>query len=146
MRGKMNNAAVVLGSATPSLESYFNAQTGKYTLSSLPHRPDASDQPKITIVDMQFEYQKAKGFTPFSDQLIEGIKKRQESGEQAILFLNRRGYHTTMLCNQCRTAVRCHQCDISLTFHLGENALACHLCGYTSAPPRSCPSCKCPNP
>ena len=141
MRGKMNQATVILGSATPSLESYFNAQAGKYTLSTLAYRPDASSQPKVTIIDMKQEYEKASGFTILSDPLIDKIKQRLVVGEQTILFLNRRGYHTTLFCQQCRTIVRCHQCDIALTLHLGDNLLSCHLCGYTMAPPSHCLTC-----
>lgn len=147
MRSKMCNGTVILGSATPSLESYYNAQQNKYTLSKLGNRADAATMPKVTIVDMQFEYEKAKGFTNFSEQLLDGIKRRYAVGEQTILFLNRRGYHTTLLCRQCRNAVKCSHCDVALTFHMGNNALSCHLCGYTlSPPPRQCPKCQHPDP
>jgi primosomal protein N'' len=143
MRGKMTKSAVILGSATPCLESYYNATIGKYTLSSLHLRADVAKMPKFTIVDMKREFEKAKGYTSFSEVLLDGIKKRQELGQQTILFLNRRGYHTTLLCNGCRQAVRCAHCDVALTFHLGQNTLACHLCGYSlSPPPRQCPACK----
>lgn len=141
MRGKMNQATVILGSATPSLESYFNAKAGKYTLSTLSYRPDASLQPKVTIIDMKQEYEKANGFTILSDPLIDKIKQRLATGEQTILFLNRRGYHTTLFCQQCRTIVRCHQCDIALTLHLGDNLLSCHLCSYSKPPLTNCPTC-----
>lgn len=143
MRGKITNSCVILGSATPSLESYFNAQRGKYHLSVLTKRADTASLPTVTIVDMKREYEKAKGFTTLSDPLLSGIKKRQEAGEQSLLFLNRRGYHTTLLCQQCSHVVQCRHCDTSLTFHLGTNTLACHLCGYTLCPPPSqCPSCR----
>lgn len=143
MRGKMGSCAVILGSATPSLESYYNAKSGKYILSKLTARADAASMPQVTIVNMAHEYDKAKGFTSFSDQLLEGIKKRQQVGEQTILFLNRRGYHTTLFCGQCSEAVRCNHCDAALTFHKHEDKLSCHLCGFTlSPPPRQCPKCK----
>jgi len=143
MRAKMGHLTVILGSATPSLESYYNAQSGKYTLSKLNNRADAASLPRVTIVDMKVEYEKAGGFTNFSALLLDGIKKRQASGEQTILFLNRRGYHTTLLCKGCGKAVNCQHCDVSLTFHLGDNALACHLCGFTHAPPpKECPECR----
>lgn len=146
MRGMKRKCTVILGSATPCLESYQNAVKGKYILHTLGTRPDAAALPTFTIVDMKREYEKAKGYTNFSDSLLEGIKKRQAKGEQAILFLNRRGYHTTMLCKGCGKAVRCTQCDVSLTFHLGENRLACHLCGYALTPPPSnCPECGSPD-
>lgn len=143
MRGKISQAAVILGSATPCLESYYNALKGKYILSPLHKRANLANLPNVTVVDMKKEFEKAKGFTNFSDSLLTGIKQRQELGEQTILFLNRRGYHTTMQCQQCSHTIKCNHCDVSLTFHFGENQLACHLCGYNIAPPpTTCPSCK----
>lgn len=147
MRAKFNQATVILGSATPSLESFSNALNGKYHLSHLKVRADSASMPKVTIVDMKTEFEKAKGFTNFSEILLDGIKKRMAAGEQSILLLNRRGYHTTLFCQQCRKAVGCPHCDVSLTFHLGDNALSCHLCGFTHAPPpRVCPTCRHENP
>ena len=147
MRGKLTHSTVILGSATPSLESYHNAETGKYTLWHLHRRAEKNSTPHVRIVDMREEFAKAQGFTNFSNLLLEGIKQRHAAGEQTILFLNRRGYHTSLLCQECQQAVRCAHCDTTLTFHLGENTLACHLCGYTiSPPPRECPSCHSPNP
>lgn len=143
MRGKLTNSAVILGSATPSIESFYNASAGKYSLSTLGNRADAASLPKFTIVDMKKEFEKTKGYTNFSDQLLTGIKARQEQGFQTILFLNRRGYHTTLFCQSCSQSVRCSHCDVGLTFHLGHNTLACHLCGFQlSPPPVQCPSCK----
>jgi primosomal protein N' (replication factor Y) len=96
---------------------------------------------------MKREFEKAKSFTSFSEALINGIKTRYEKGEQSILFLNRRGYHTTMMCLGCRETIKCNHCDIAMTFHKGDNILACHLCGYShSPPPRQCPKCKCDEP
>lgn len=147
MRSKLSNSTVILGSATPSLESYYNAQKGKYTLSVLTQRADVALLPSVTIIDMKKEFEKAKGFTHFSDALLTGIQKRQERGEQTILFLNRRGYHTTLLCQSCGKTVQCAHCDVALTFHLGDNCLACHLCGYKLTPPPSaCPHCRGSNP
>ena len=143
MRAKMAQASVILGSATPSLESYYNAQQGKYTLSVLKGRADIAVLPKVTIVDMKQEFERAKGFVNFSELLLDGIKKRLAIGEQTILFLNRRGYHTNLMCQQCSSGIRCQHCEIALTYHLSENRLACHLCGYhVSPPPKICPSCK----
>ncbi len=143
MRGMMSKGAVILGSATPALESYHNAKIGKYTLSTLNARADSAAIPDVTIVDMKREYEKAKGYTNFSDALLTGIKKRQAEGEQTILFLNRRGFHTTLLCQTCGEPVKCQHCDVTLTFHKGVNHLACHLCGYSVSPPPSrCPSCQ----
>jgi len=147
MRGKMENATVILGSATPSLESYYNAQKGKYVLSTLSVRADKAYMPSVAIVDMKKEFEKKKGFTSFSEQLLDGIKKRISNGEQTILFLNRRGYHTTLLCQHCQETQKCSHCDVSLTFHLGENTLSCHLCGFQlKPPPQQCGKCQSPNP
>ncbi|MEI8124918.1 MAG: primosomal protein N' [Parachlamydiaceae bacterium] len=144
MRGKLTKSAVLLGSATPSIESYYNASINKYSLSTLHQRADAASMPKFTIVDMKKEFEKAGGYTNFSEPLLKGIKERQEKGHQTILFLNRRGYHTTLVCQGCSKPVRCSHCDVSLTFHLGQNTLACHLCGFhLSPPPLECPSCHC---
>ena len=143
MRGKLTDSTVILGSATPSLESFYNAKNGKYTLSTLHARAENAVHPDIIVVDMRKEFDKAKGFTPFSEKLLDGIKKRHAVGEQTILFLNRRGYHTTVFCQACQEAIKCTHCDVSLTFHKNENTLACHLCGYTlNPPPANCPKCK----
>lgn len=143
MRGKQHGAAVILGSATPSLESYYNAKKGKYRLSHLPSRAGGAEgMPSVKIVDMKHEFEKAKGYTSFADALLTGMKKRAERGEQTILFLNRRGYHTALTCSACGEAVRCPHCDIALTFYKGKNSLACHHCGYALAPPpKRCPKC-----
>jgi primosomal protein N' (replication factor Y) len=143
MRGKLTNSAVILGTATPSLESFYNASLCKYTLSSLNRRADAASIPNFSIVNMKNECAKAGGYTSFSEPLLNGIKARQAKGEQTILFLNRRGYHTTLLCQGCSKPVGCPHCDLALTFHFNENHLACHLCGFQiNPPPRQCPSCK----
>jgi primosomal protein N' (replication factor Y) len=143
MRGKFANATVVLGSATPSIESYRNAQRGKYQLSILKNRAQSASLPSVTIVDMKMEIAKNKGFTLFSHPLLAGIEKRTKVGEQVILFLNRRGYHTSQMCKSCSHVLQCPHCDVNLTFHLGDNVLACHLCDYRLfPPPRACPHCK----
>lgn len=146
MRGKMEGAVVVLGSATPSLESYANAQAKKYTLNRLSARADAASLPKVTIVDMKREFDKAKGLTSFSDPLLQAIEKRLSKGEQILLFLNRRGYHTSLVCPGCGECVKCNHCDVSLTFHYQAHHLSCHLCGYTIQPPSQCSQCKSPHP
>ncbi|MCH9609423.1 MAG: Primosomal protein N' [Chlamydiales bacterium] len=142
MRGKLTNSVVILGSATPSLESYHNALSGKYHLSTLLTRPTHAKLPSVTIVDMKREFEKAKGYTSFSELLIGKIKTRVEKGEQTILFLNRRGYHTSMRC-LCGHIFKCPHCDLSLTFHSNQKTLACHLCDYRiTPPPTTCPSCQ----
>lgn len=142
MRAKQCRATVVLGSATPSLESYNNALSGKYQLSRLTIRADSASLPNVKIIDMKREFDRAKGFTLFSEALLDGIKQRMKDGEQTLLFLNRRGYHTSQTCRHCSHVIKCPHCDLSLTFHLGENLLACHLCDYRlSPPPTACPGC-----
>jgi primosomal protein N' (replication factor Y) (superfamily II helicase) len=146
MRGKLTDSTVVLGSATPSLESYYNAKKGKYILSALSCRADTAALPEVSIVDMRFEYRKSQNFTLFSEALLNGIKKRIENGEQCLLFLNRRGFHTSQLCTQCAHVIQCPHCDVSLTHHLSEAVLSCHLCDYRLSPaPKSCPNCKSPD-
>lgn len=140
MRGKIENAVVLLGSATPALESYHNALSGKYKLHLLQTRH--SQLPKVYLVDMHREFTKAKGFTLFSQQLLDAIEMRLSKGEQTLLFLNRRGYHTARLCLSCNHTFECPHCDVSLTYHLAENCLSCHLCAHRLSPlPRYCPSC-----
>ncbi len=141
VRGKFSNATVILGSATPSLESYYNAISGKYTLSTLKERPMHFTMPEVKIVDMKREYEKKKGFTLFSDPLIKGIKERLKVGEQTLLLLNRRGYHSSQICLSCSHIMKCPHCDMNLTFHLGENILACHLCDFRQLKMHTCPSC-----
>lgn len=142
MRGKLSQATVILGSATPSLESYQNTVLKKYHLHTLSKRADKATLPQVELVDMRPQYQKAKGFTLFSELLIEKIKQKITCGEQVLLFLNRRGYHTAQLCLNCSYIISCPHCDISLTFYLKENQLSCHLCNFCLfPPPRSCPKC-----
>jgi len=142
MRGKITAATVVLGSATPSLESFYNAKSGKYALSCLMSRAENSSLPSIRIVDMRKEFDKRKGFTNFSDVLLESIEKRLKNGEQTLLFLNRRGYHTSMLCLSCNSPIKCIHCDLSLTFYKNKPDLVCNLCGFKVPLPKKCPSCK----
>jgi primosomal protein N' (replication factor Y) len=142
MRGRFSDALVLLGSATPSLESFSNHLSGKYQLTKLTHRPQNAELAHIKIVDMTREYEKKKGMTLFSEELLSEIQKRIERGEQSILFLNRRGYHTSLLCLKCKERVKCPCCDISLNYHKSESRVACHICGFSTAPPQHCPSCK----
>lgn len=144
MRGHIQKAVVILGSATPSIESFYNAQKGKYVLSTLKARAAEAALPSITIVDMNKEYEKARGPTSFSGPLIDAIKKRVEIGEQTILFLNRRGYHTSLHCGGCGQVCKCPRCDLPLTFHRNDETLSCHLCDFRlRPPPRICAQCKC---
>lgn len=143
MRGKFSHATVVLGSATPCLESYENARRGKYELSVLSERAKQAHLPQVHLINMKDEFNRAGGFTLFSEALIDALKNRFQKGEQSLLFLNRRGYHTFQLCSSCDQSVKCTHCDVSLTFHRKTNHLACHLCGLTlSPPPVKCPYCQ----
>lgn len=142
MRAYLEKAVVVLGSATPSLESYANAKKGKYILNTLSCRATSASLPQVQIIDMKTAYDKAGGFTHFSEELIEAMQERLKRGEQTLLFLNRRGYRRQQLCAQCRHVLKCPHCDLALTFHLSSHLLSCHLCLFQMTPPRSCPSCQ----
>jgi primosomal protein N' (replication factor Y) len=146
VRGQMEGAVVVLGSATPSLESFHNVKRGKYTLLELLARADDKTMPVVRIVDMRKENRKQKGTPIFSEQLKEAMTQRLERKEQTILFLNRRGYSTSLQCTQCGYVAECPNCSVSLTFHRQAQKLACHICGYDSAVPKVCPEPKCGNP
>jgi primosomal protein N' (replication factor Y) len=141
VRGKIEGAAVALGTATPSLESYYNATTGKYRLLNLTQRVDACEMPLIRIVDLRLERRKQKVPPILSDKLREAISQRLEKREQTILFLNRRGFSTSLICSNCGEARDCPNCSVALTFHHGVARLTCHLCGHTAAVPKKCPEC-----
>ena len=144
MRGRLEGCPVILGSATPSVESYRNALRGKYRLLELPRRADGQRMPLFRVVDLRLQGKRAKSDGGLSAPLQMGITKRLERGEQTILFLNRRGFSTSMLCQQCGHVCRCPNCSLSLTLHRAENLLACHLCGHRSRPPSRCPECRDP--
>ena len=146
VRAQLNNCPVVLGSATPTLETYLKAKEGKYILSVLNERADGSHLPKITVVDMKKEYEKNKGFTLFSDSLLKKIDEAYTRGEQSLLFLNRRGYHTSLLCTRCGKAEECSNCSVTLSYHKNSHTLRCHLCGHSQLPPRLCSHCKSDEP
>jgi primosomal protein N' (replication factor Y) len=146
VRGQMEGAVVVLGSATPSLESYYNCGKGKYTLLKLPERADDKKMPVVRIVDMRQTVRPGKAVSIFSPQLKEAIARRVEQKEQVILFLNRRGYSTSLQCPLCGFVAECPNCSVSLTYHRHEQKLACHICGHTAPVPTVCPNEKCRNP
>jgi len=146
VRGRMEQAVVVLGSATPSLESYHNCKKGKYTLLELPERVDDQKLPVVRVVDLRQAARGGKGPPIFSEQLKEAITQRLERGEQTILFLNRRGYSTALECTQCGYVANCPNCSLSLTYHRPEQKLRCHLCGHLEPVPTVCPNEKCRNP
>ena len=146
MRGQMEGAVVVLGSATPSLESYYNCLKGKFALLQLLDRVDNQKMPYVRVVDMRQASKDGKGPPIFSPQLKEAITQRLERGEQTILFLNRRGYSSSLQCPKCGFVANCPNCSVSLTYHRTEQKLACHVCGHAEKVPTVCPEPKCKNP
>src|SRR5438034_307901 len=141
VRAKIEKCPVVLGSATPSLESYHNALAGKYRLATLTQRVDEKQMPLMRIVDLRQERRKEKAAAILSERLRAAIADRLEKREQTILFLNRRGFSTSLLCTNCGEARNCPNCSVALTFHRHVARLSCHLCGHTAAVPKKCPAC-----
>jgi primosomal protein N' (replication factor Y) len=143
MRGKLSQAAVVLASATPSIESYHNAETGKYKLLELTERVERRPLPEVEVVDMKFEFRREGKNEDqlFSQQLIREVSACLERGEQAMILLNRRGYSSIVLCRSCGETLQCKNCSIALTFHKSGYRMECHYCGYRQAVPRRCPAC-----
>ncbi len=134
-------AKVLLGSATPSIETYFNAQSGKYGLVEIFERYGNVKMPEIELVDLKDKYFRKKMSGHFSDTLIEEITAALSLGEQVILFQNRRGFSPVVECMTCGHVPQCPQCDVSLTYHKHKNQLRCHYCGYSMAKPTNCHSC-----
>ena len=141
MRAKMADAAVVLGSATPSLESYFNATKNKYALIELPDRVEKRPLPAVEIVDMRLEFQETGHEQVISRKLAAEIKERLERREQVMVLLNRRGYSPVVLCRTCGKKLECNNCAIALTHHKREHKMVCHYCGYTAPVPKACVHC-----
>ena len=141
MRGHLENCAVVLGSATPSLESYHNARAGKYK------RVDRCVMPTVRVVDMRVEAEKAGGAHLLSQELIEAVRLRLAQGEQTMLFLNRRGFATTVLCPVCGFVETCPHCSVKMTYHKHSETMMCHVCGLVRPVPARCsnPECRAPN-
>ena len=139
-RCKYHNCPLILGSATPSLESFARAKKGVYKFLELKNRYNNNSLPKVEIIDMNKEFKKASGY--FSNTLIDQIKETLERKEQAILFLNRRGYSSFLTCSSCGYVEKCPNCDISLTYHKSSNMLRCHYCGYATKRKKLCPKCQ----
>ncbi len=145
LRGHLEGATVVLGTATPSLESWQNALDGKYQLLRLTHRVDSQSLPLIRVVDMRLESKKQKSKDTFlSDRLRNAIQNRLEKNEQTILFLNRRGFARSLQCPACGHVCQCPHCALALTYHRTDDRLICHICGHQAVVPRKCPECKDP--
>ena len=141
MRAKMANAVVVMGSATPSLESYFNAKKNKYALIELPDRIEQRPLPEVEIIDMRQEFRETGHEQVISRKLAAEIKERLDHKEQVMVLLNRRGYSPVVLCRTCGKKLECQNCAIALTHHKREHKMVCHYCGYTAAVPQVCVHC-----
>jgi primosomal protein N' (replication factor Y) len=141
LRGQRSRAVVVLGSATPSVESYHRAQAGKYTLLRLDQRVGGASLPIVHRVDMRREFEETGGDRVLSRRLLQAIGERLARGEQSLVLLNRRGFSTYALCRACGKPIECRSCSIAMTLHLRERRLRCHYCSQERPVPASCPSC-----
>jgi len=141
VRARAGGACVVLGSATPSLESRYNAERGKYTLLELPGRIEARPLPAVELIDMRQEFLETRKQNTFSRKLLEALDKRLASGEQTIVLLNRRGFSSFVACRACGERVQCINCSLTLTYHKRDRRLLCHYCGYAEKVPSLCPKC-----
>lgn len=134
-------AKVLLGTATPSIESYYNAHSGKYGLVEMPERFGGLELPEVKTIDLREQHKTKRMQSIFSQALLENIERALDQGEQVILFQNRRGYAPALNCQVCGWTAMCRHCDISLTFHKHSNRLRCHYCGYQQEPVSTCPAC-----
>lgn len=145
LRAALEGCGILLGSATPSLESWHNTQTGKYELLRLDKRVDGQSMPMVRVVDMRLEAAKHKGGPAvISDKLRVALEQRLEKGEQSILFLNRRGFARSLQCPVCGHVCQCPHCSVALTYHRTDERLVCHVCGHHAIVPRKCPECRDP--
>jgi len=140
-RAYLNDAVVILGSATPSLESYYNARSGSYKFLNLTKRTQARPLPGVQVIDMRHYMNNSRRQAMLSRPLQEAIKSALDKKEQAILFLNRRGFATFMNCRKCGFVIKCKHCEVSLTYHFQSGELVCHWCGFKQKPPNICPKC-----
>ena len=139
MRAKLLGAPVILGSATPSLESFERTQAGRYALVRLPERIEARPLPRVEIVDLR---RVEAGDRLLSPPLCDALAERLARGEQSLLFLNRRGFSTLLLCEECGATLGCPHCSVSLTYHAARGRLRCHTCDFERRPPEQCPECR----
>jgi primosomal protein N' (replication factor Y) (superfamily II helicase) len=142
MRGQLASCPVILGSATPSLESYVNGQTNRYTLLTLPERVESRPLPIIDVVDLRQEGRREGGDAIFSATLKQALIENYQAGKQSLLFVNRRGYANYLQCKICGEVVSCKQCSVTLTYHLKGRLLRCHYCGFAQAAFDQCPACR----
>jgi primosomal protein N' (replication factor Y) len=141
VRAQKQSAVVVLGSATPSLESFHNASTGKYQYLQLPNRLGDRPLAVAEIIDMRAAFARHQRPAIFSDELLQAIDDTHRRGEQSIILLNRRGYSSFVLCRSCGESIQCPNCDVTLTYHRSERVIICHYCNHREAAPAKCPSC-----
>jgi len=141
VRGKMEKAVVLLGSGTPSVQSFYNAHVGRYTLLSMPDRIEKRPLPEVEVIDMKGLPDGLETGDLMSPSLKAALDGTLHEGHQAMLFLNRRGFNRVYLCRSCGESVRCPNCDVALIYHLRENRLACHYCGFQIRPQAACPQC-----
>jgi primosomal protein N' (replication factor Y) (superfamily II helicase) len=141
-RARLEGAVAILGSATPSLETYHNARTEKYRLLTLSSRVENRPLADVRIVDLREEFRREHRAAPVSESLRAAIALRLEEGTQAMVLINRRGYSWSMLCRSCGSVVQCQNCSIALTYHKDRQRLECHYCGYSIRPPKECPKCR----
>jgi primosomal protein N' (replication factor Y) len=142
MRGKTARAVVILGSATPSMESYFHARRGRYRLLTLPGRIGSAGLPPVERLDMRQEFQETGRESILSRRLVAALEERLRRGEQSLVLLNRRGFSTFAMCRSCGEQIQCRHCSIPLTLHLRQRRLCCHYCDDSRAVPEACPACK----
>jgi primosomal protein N' (replication factor Y) len=142
VRAQAAGAVVVLGSATPSLESRYNAERGKYSLLELPGRVQERPMPTVSLIDMREEFLETRKQSTFSRRLMEALAERVENGEQTIVLLNRRGFSSFVACRSCGERVQCINCSLTLTYHKRDRRLLCHYCGYAEKVPSLCPKCQ----
>ncbi|MDP2913185.1 MAG: primosomal protein N' [Candidatus Omnitrophota bacterium] len=141
-RSRLNNCPLILGTATPSLESYHKAKNGVYKLIKITKRIEERLLPKVKIVDMRMELAARRKVAIFSKVLLDAIDKALKNGKQVIIFLNRRGFSTFLNCKRCGLVLKCKRCDTVLVYHFEEKNLLCHYCGYHIPPPDICPKCR----
>ena len=141
-RARLSGAPVILGSATPSLESYYNAVDGKYSLVEITKRVEDKELPRVKIVDMRMDFETRTGKRVISRILAEALTKDIAEKKQALIFLNRRGFSTFLMCRKCGWVYKCGKCDSPMVFHREKNTLICHYCNLRAIPPQICPECK----
>jgi primosomal protein N' (replication factor Y) len=141
VRAQAANAVVVLGSATPSLETRYNAEKGKFKLIELPERIEHRPMPQVEMIDMRQEFLETRKQAVFSRRMLEAIKERLASGEQVMLLLNRRGFSSFVACRTCGERIECVNCSVTLTYHRRDRRLLCHYCNYAQKIPSVCPKC-----